>query len=35
DKHWEPFLEVGDIKVDTEDDKRQLILRVAVEYNFL
>ncbi|NAS62230.1 porin, partial [Pseudomonas syringae pv. actinidiae] len=35
DKHWVPFFEVGDIKVDSEDDKRQLRLRVGVQYNFL
>ncbi|WP_236732884.1 oligogalacturonate-specific porin KdgM family protein, partial [Pseudomonas amygdali] len=33
--HWVPFFEVGDIKVDSEDDKRQLRLRVGVQYNFL
>ncbi len=35
DKRWVPFFEVGDIKVDSEDDKRQLRLRVGVQYNFL
>ncbi|WP_122872490.1 oligogalacturonate-specific porin KdgM family protein, partial [Pseudomonas viridiflava] len=35
DKNWVPFFEVGDIKVNSEDDKRQLRLRVGVQYNFL
>ena len=35
DKHWVPFVEVGDMKVDAYDDERQLRLRVGVQYNFL
>ncbi|MBX8495417.1 oligogalacturonate-specific porin KdgM family protein [Pseudomonas cichorii] len=34
-KQWVPFFEVGDIKVDSEDDKRQLRLRVGIQYNFM
>lgn len=35
DKHWVPFVEVGDMKVDAYDDERQLRLRVGVQYNFM
>lgn len=35
DKRWVPFFEVGDIKVNSVDNDRQLRLRVGIQYNFL
>jgi oligogalacturonate-specific porin family protein len=34
DKRWAPFFEVGDIKVNSVDNDRQLRLRVGIQYNF-
>lgn len=35
DKRWAPFFEVGDIKVNSVDNDRQLRLRVGIQYNFM
>jgi hypothetical protein len=34
DKNWHPFFEIGDVKVNSFDDDRQLRLRVGVHYKF-
>lgn len=34
-KRWVPFVEVGDIKVNSVDPDRQLRLRVGIQYNFM
>jgi opacity protein-like surface antigen len=33
-KNWQPFFEVGDIRVNSTEDDRQLRLRVGVNYKF-
>ncbi|MGY4493953.1 oligogalacturonate-specific porin KdgM family protein [Pseudomonas sp. TE3610] len=34
-KQWVPFMEIGDIKVDTTSDDRQVRWRLGVVYNFM
>ncbi|MCO8163140.1 oligogalacturonate-specific porin KdgM family protein [Pseudomonas sp. 21LCFQ010] len=34
-KQWQPFMEVGDIKVNSTTDDRQARWRVGIQYNFL
>ncbi|WP_286790275.1 oligogalacturonate-specific porin KdgM family protein, partial [Pseudomonas sp. UBA4102] len=34
DKRWQPFFEVGDVKVNSTDSDRQMRLRVGVHYSF-
>ena len=34
DQRWQPFFEVGDVKVNSTDSDRQMRLRVGVHYSF-
>lgn len=33
-KHWSPFVQVGNVKVDSTSDSRQTRLRVGIKYNY-